>query len=133
MAQIIWSDIITAVCIHLSSFFFKLKWLFSKSIYTERCRTEFFSLYILLLFSHSFCLFCNPMDCSPQGSSVYEISYVRILKWVAISFSRGSSPPRDQTCISPVAPALAGRFFTTEPPGKSLSLYIYIYLWKFIH
>ena len=42
---------------------------------------------------------CNPMDCSPPGSSVYGISQARILKWVAISSSRGSSLPRDQTCI----------------------------------
>ena len=34
---------------------------------------------------------CDPMDCSPPGSSVHEILQVRILEWVAISFSRGSS------------------------------------------
>ena len=34
---------------------------------------------------------CDPMDCSPPGSSVYGISQARILEWVAISFSRGSS------------------------------------------
>jgi len=50
------------------------------------------------------------MDCSPPGSSVHGISQARILEWIAISFSRGSSRPRDQTCIS----CLAGRFFTTE-------------------
>ena len=46
--------------------------------------------------------FCDPTDiCSPPGSSVHDISQVRILEWVAISFSRGwSSPLRDQTCIS---------------------------------
>ena len=43
---------------------------------------------------------CNPMDCSPPGSSVHGISQARILEWVAISFSRGSSQPRDQTQIS---------------------------------
>ena len=62
---------------------------------------------------------CNPMDCSPSGSSVHKIFQARILKWVAISFSRGSSSPRDWTCIS----CIAGRFFTAEPPGKpSVSL-----------
>ena len=45
------------------------------------------------------------------GSSVHGISQARILEWVAISFSRRSSPPRDQTCIS----CLADRLFTTEP------------------
>ena len=54
------------------------------------------------------------MDCSPPGSSVYGILQVRILEWVAISFSRGFSQRRDQICV----PCLAGKFFTTEPPGK---------------
>ena len=40
-------------------------------------------------------LFCDPMDCSPPGSSVHGISKARMLEWVAISFSRGSSQPRD--------------------------------------
>ena len=40
---------------------------------------------------------CDPMDCSPSGSSIHGILQARILGWVAISFSRGSSPPRDQT------------------------------------
>ena len=59
---------------------------------------------------------CDPMDCSPPGSSAYEISQERILQWVAISFSKGSSQPRDQTRDS----YIAGRFFTTEPPGKPI-------------
>ena len=52
------------------------------------------------------------MDCSPPGSSVYDISQVRILKWVAISFSRDLL----DLGIEPESPALAGGFFTTEPP-----------------
>ena len=39
----------------------------------------------------------DPMDCSPPGCSVHRISQARILEWVAISSSRGSSRPRDQT------------------------------------
>ena len=39
--------------------------------------------------------FCNPMDCSPPGSSVHGILQGRILEWVAMSFSRGSSQLRD--------------------------------------
>ena len=46
---------------------------------------------------------CDPMDCSPPGSSVHGILQARILEWVAISFFRGSSQPRDQTCISYVS------------------------------
>ena len=51
---------------------------------------------------------CDLMDCSPPGSSVHGISQARILEWVAISFSRGSSQPRDQTQVY----LIAGRFFT---------------------
>ena len=43
---------------------------------------------------------CNPMDCSPPGFFVHGILQARILEWVAISFSRGSSWPRDQTQVS---------------------------------
>ena len=45
----------------------------------------------------------NPMDCSLPGSSVHGISQARILEWVAISSSRGSSGPRDRTCVSCVS------------------------------
>ena len=50
----------------------------------------------------------DPTDCSPPGSSFHGIFQARILEWVAIPFSRGSSPPRDQTQGS----RIAGRFFT---------------------
>ena len=46
---------------------------------------------------------CDPVDCSPQGSSVHGILQARILEWVAISFSRRSSQPRDQTQVSHIA------------------------------
>ena len=51
---------------------------------------------------------CNPMDCSLPGSLVHGILQARILKWVAISFSKGSSRPRDQTQVS----CIVGRRFT---------------------
>ena len=57
-------------------------------------------------------LFCDPMDCNPPGSSVHEISQARILEWVAISSSKGSSP-RDQTRVS-CGSCIAGGFFTTS-------------------
>ena len=50
------------------------------------------------------------MDCSPPGSSVHEIFPARILEWVAIPFSSGSSWPRDGTCISHIS-CIASRFF----------------------
>ena len=43
---------------------------------------------------------CDPMDCSLPGSSVHGILQARVLEWVAISFSRGSSRPRDRTGVS---------------------------------
>ena len=50
----------------------------------------------------------NPMDWGLPGSSVHGILQARILEWVAISFSRGSSRPRDGTQVS----CIAGRLFT---------------------
>ena len=44
-------------------------------------------------------LFCDPMDCSPPGSSVHGIFQARMLEWVAILFCRGSSPFRDGTLL----------------------------------
>ena len=61
---------------------------------------------------------CDPVDCKLPVSSVHGIFQARILEQVAISFSRGSSWPRDGTGIS-CGLALASRFFTAEPPGKS--------------
>ena len=46
---------------------------------------------------------CDPIDSSPPGFSAHGIFQARILEWVAISSSRGSSRPRDQTCISCVS------------------------------
>ena len=51
---------------------------------------------------------CDPMDCSLPGSSVHGIFQARVLEWVATSFSRGSSRPRDRTWVS----RIAGRCFT---------------------
>ena len=56
-------------------------------------------------------------DCSPPGSFVHGVLQARILGWVAISFSRGASGPRDQI-KSLASPALARGFVTTPPPGK---------------
>ena len=52
---------------------------------------------------------CNPLDCSPSRSSVHGISQARILQWVAISYSRGSSWHKDQTC-SPCVSCIGRRF-----------------------
>ena len=52
------------------------------------------------LYTKSCLTLCNPTGCSPLGSSVHGISQTRILEWVAISFSRGPSQPRDWTHVS---------------------------------
>ena len=63
---------------------------------------------------------CNPMDCSPPGSSVHRILQARILEWVAIPFSRGFSQHGDQTPIShTVVDSLP-----PELPGKALGSHI---------
>ena len=61
------------------------------------------SIHFLWAYAQSFqlCLtLCNPMDYNPAGSSVRGILQARILEWVAMPSSRGSSRPRDWTCIS---------------------------------
>ena len=59
----------------------------------------------------------RPMDSSPSGSSVHETFQARILEWIAISYSRGSSDPGIQP-MSLESSALAGRYSTTAPPGN---------------
>ena len=69
---------------------------------------------VCVLVAQSCPTLCDPMGCSPPSSSAHGILQARILEWVAISSSRGSSRPRDGTQVS----CIAGEFFTTEPPGK---------------
>ena len=61
-----------------------------------------------------FLALCDPVDCSLPGFPVHGIFQARILEWVAMPSSCGSSQTRDQTWFS----CIAGRFFTAEPPGK---------------
>ena len=63
---------------------------------------------VCVLVTQWYLILCDPMNCSPPGSSVHGILQARILEWVAMTFSRGSSRPRDQTWVS----SIAGRFFT---------------------
>ena len=78
------------ICLHYIRVFFLWKWK-SESEFAQSCPT-----------------LCDPVDCSPPGSSVHGILQARVLVWVAILFSRGSSRPREQTWVS----CTAGRFFT---------------------
>ena len=93
---------------------------------------SFFSPFLLLLcccclVAESSLTLCDSMDCSPPGSSVHAVSQARLLEWVAGSPSRGS-PSSGVELVSPACPALAGRFFTTEPPGKPSMICTYVYL-----
>ena len=65
---------------------------------------------MLCLVAQSCLTLCNPTDCSPPGSSVHGILQARMLEWVAMPSSRGSSQPRDRTQIS----CIVGRFFTIQ-------------------
>ena len=67
------------------------------------------------------------MGCSPPGSSVHGISQARILEWVAIPFSRGTSQPRAQTPVSCLISCIAGGFFTTGTTREELLKIIWIY------
>ena len=61
---------------------------------------------------------CNPMDCSPPGSSVPGIFQARILEWIAISSSRDLSDPGIEPVSLTTSHALEGGFFTTVLSGK---------------
>ena len=92
-------------------------------------------------FAQSCPTLCDPVDCSPPGSSIHGIIQARILEWVAIFFSRGFSWPRDRTKVS----CITGRCFNLwatykfstfviniwgSPPKKTL---IWSFSWPLIH
>ena len=83
----------------------------------SRKRQGNYSLLQLCVCAQLWLILCDPMDCGPPGSPVHGILQARILEWVAISSSRGSSRPRDWAHVSHVS-FTAGKFFTTDPLGK---------------
>ena len=66
------------------------------------------SVEVKVLVDQSCLTLCDPMDCTPPGSSVHGILQARMLEWVAMPSPRGSCQPRDQSRVS----LAAGRFFT---------------------
>ena len=74
------------------------------------------SLFCCCFVTKLFLTLWDPIDCSLPGSSVHGISQARILEWVAISFSRRSSWPRDQTCVSCIGRQILYRWATREAP-----------------
>ena len=81
---------------------------------TQHCGTSDPSLAHML----SCVWLCDSVDCSPPGSSAHGIFQARILEWIAIFFSRGSSSHRDWTHVL-ASPTLTGRFFTHWVIGKA--------------
>ena len=80
-------------------------------------------IYVKVLVTQLCSALCDPTDCSPPGYSVHLILQARILEWVAISFSRGSSWPRDQTPAS----CIAG-WFTTDWATREALLLCFSYI-----
>ena len=92
--------------------------LFSTSTFSVRARACV-CVCVCVCVSQSCPTLCDPMDCSPPHSSIQGILQARILEWVAIPFSKGSSQPRDRTRVS----CIAGGFFTAWAIWK----YLYVY------
>ena len=89
------------------------------SLPSEKARkTDVLVKFVMCSVPQSCLTLSDTMDCSPPASSVRGISQARMLEWAVISFSRGSSRPRDRTRVSCISCA-AGRFFTAVPPVKS--------------
>ena len=82
--------------------------------------------YIIILYYYKYCVcaqlcptLCNPMDCSPPGSFVHGILQARILECHFLLQGIFPDPGIEPTSL--VSPALAGKFFTTVPPGKPIT------------
>ena len=92
-----------------------IRWLLSPVFYYSS-----FVQQLMILYSFN-CPWCPPgNNCSLPGSSVHEISQARILEWIAISFSRASVWPRDQTRVS----FIADRFFIDWATRKALLIWL---------
>ena len=79
-----------------------------------------------MLVTQSCLTLCDPVDCSPPGSSVHGILQARVLEWVAIFFSRGYSQARDQTQLSHTAGRLFNHWATREALAMQKNNYIFI-------
>ena len=90
------------------------------SSFSSRSCCSFTNTYptVCVLVTQSCPTLCDPIDCSPPNSSVHVSFQARILEWVAILFSRGSSWPMDQTAVS----CIAGRFFPIWAIREALTI-----------
>ena len=90
---------------------------------TYTCCLSIWYMKVKVSIAHLVPTLCNPMHCSPPSSSVHGILQARMLKWVAIPFSRGSSQPRDWT----QAFCTVGRFFTIWATREAHVIHSYLY------
>ena len=89
------------ICMYLSSNHLSIHLTTHPSIHLSLYLPSYLSSHLFLVcFGQSCQTLCDPMHCSPPGSSVPGILQARILDWVAMPSSRVSSRPRDQTCVS---------------------------------
>ena len=107
-----------------------MKWI--PDIFTYTCRYVCIYLHIYAAAAmkslQSRPTLCDPVDWSPLGFSAHGILQERrIVEWVAIPFSRGSSWPRDRTQVSYMLPAWAGGFFATSTIWEA-QVYMYIFI-----
>ena len=103
-----WSTVGLHCCV---SFWCTAKWIGYIYIHTRVCA----------------CSVASVVSDSLPCSSVHGILQARILEWVSMHSSRGSSKPRDQTWVS----CITGRFLTTEPRGRPTYTYIYFFFLRF--
>ena len=102
----------------MSTLFNKLLELLAKHLGGKKSQIPI-SCHACMLSHFSHIRLCNLPDCSPPGCSVHGILHARILEWVAISSSRGSSKPRDQTRVSYISCVGRRVLYQPAPPWKT--------------
>ena len=114
-----WSSL--HMCMHI--YMYVLYFIFSIVFYHKILSIVLFAIQYVCSVAHSCPTLCNPMDCSPPGSSVHWILQVRILEWVAMPSSRVSSQPRGWTQVSHIA----GGFFTIWASSYTLGPWLSVH------
>ena len=119
-----WESLTKLPYLHTCRYTFFRHTIYSVKNMSHRVEHKAWIFYVVVVVQ-SLChvwLFVTPWTVTCQAPKAVGFFWARILEWVAISSCGGSSQPRDQTQVS----CIAGRFFTTEPPGKpGFSIYIY--------